>query len=73
MQAAACGDDVLQIEGASEAQLVEWAKAAAGSGFVERLQKLLRHGARVDLLSEKDTLNAVTAAAQDGQLGALRV
>ena len=72
IQAAACGDDVLQIEGASEAQLAEWAKAAAGSGFVELLKKLLRHGARVDLYGQGGH-TPIIAAAQNGQLAALRL
>ena len=34
VQAAACGDDSLDMERASKQQLAQWAKAAAGGGYV---------------------------------------
>ena len=72
LQAAACGDDALRIEGASREQLAEWAKSAAGGGFVRLLQRLLAQGAPVDVVTRGD-LSAVMAAAQNGQLAALRL
>ena len=72
LQAAACGDDALRIEGASRAQLAEWAMAAAGGGFVRLLQRLLAQGAPVDVVTA-DGMSAVMAAAQNGQLAALRL
>ena len=72
LQAAACGDDALRIEGASRAQLAEWAVAAAGGGFVRLLERLLAQGAPVDVVT-RHGLSAVMAAAQNGQLAALRL
>jgi ankyrin repeat protein len=72
LQAAACGDDALRIEGASREQLAEWAVAAAGGGFVRLLQRLLAQGAPVDVVT-RGGATAVMAAAQNGQLAALRL
>ena len=72
LQAAACGDDTLRIEGASREQLAEWAVAAAGGGFVRLLQRLLAQGVRGDVVAA-DGMSAVMAAAQNGQLAALRL
>ena len=68
LQAAACGDDALRIEGASREQLAEWAVAAAGGGFVRLLERLLAQGAPVD--DATPGMSAVMAAAQNGQLAA---
>ena len=72
LQAAACGDDTLRIEGASREQLAEWAKSAAGGGFVRLLERLLAQGAPVDVVA-RNGIAAVMAAAQNGQLAALRL
>ena len=71
VQAAACGDDSLDMERASKQQLAEWAKAAAGGGYLGLLRRLLAHGAPVDV--EVRGLTAVMAAAMNGQLEALRL
>ena len=72
VQAAACGDDSLDMERASKQQLAEWAVAAAGGGYVGLLRRLLAHGAPVDVVV-KGGLTAVMAAAMNGQLEALRL
>ena len=72
IQAAACGDDALGIKDASQTQLDEWAKAAAGGGYRDLLRKLLDRGARVGVVVKGD-LTAVMAAAFNGQLEALRM
>ena len=71
VQAAACGDDSLDMERASKQQLAEWAVAAAGGGYVGLLRRLLAHGAPVDVVVKGTT--AVMAAAMNGQLEALRL
>ena len=71
VQAAACGDDSLDMERASKQQLAEWAKAAAGGGYVGLLRRLLAHGAPVDV--DVGNTTAVTAATMNGQLEALRL
>ena len=71
VQAAACGDDSLDMERASKQQLAEWARAAAGGGYVGLLRRLLAHGAPVDVVVRGAT--AVMAAAMNGQLEALRL
>ena len=71
VQAAACGDDSLDMERASKQQLAKWARAAAGGGYVGLLRRLLAHGAPVDVVV--NGLTAVMAAAMNGQLEALRL
>ena len=71
VQAAACGDDSLDMERASKQQLAEWAVAAAGGGYLGLLRRLLAHGAPVDVVVRG--LTAVMAAAMNGQLEALRL
>ena len=71
VQAAACGDDTLDMERASKQQLARWAVAAAGGGYVGLLRRLLARGAPVDVDIRDAT--AVMAAAMNGQLEALRL
>ena len=71
VQAAACGDDSLDMKRASKQQLAQWAKAAAGGGYVGLLRRLLAHGAPVDVVVRGQT--AVMVAAMNGQLEALRL
>mgnify|MGYP002049055395 CR=1 FL=1 len=71
VQAAACGDDSLDMERASKQQLAKWAWAAAGGGYLGLLRRLLAHGAPVDVVVRGST--AVKAAAMNGQLEALRL
>ena len=72
VQAAACGDDALGIKDASKTQLDAWAMAAAGGGYRDLLRKLLDRGARVGVVVSGN-ITAVMAAAQNGQLEALRM
>ena len=59
------------MERASKQQLAEWAKAAAGGGYLGLLERLLAHGAPVDVHVNGPT--AIGAAAMNGQLEALRL
>ena len=74
VQAAACGDEgALDVAHAGPEKLADWAYAAAGGGFAWLLERrLLPAGARVDVITAGG-MNAVMAAAQNGQLAALRV
>jgi len=44
IQAAACGDEVLDLTGSSQKKVNDWLKAASGAGYPWIVQKLLEHG-----------------------------
>ena len=71
VQAAACGDEVFDIDGASQEQLDEWLMGAASGGFVLLMRQMLAAGARVDAINNGD-LNAIMACAQNAKIVVLR-